>query len=287
MGIYMCEDMRSVYEAATNEQGIVYLVLTGVYAILEVYCIVETIRTCRTQKDVTKNYVLIAAHSCIHALFIRNLLYLPGGVLICYPAHIYSIMSTYFYILKHLILLTMLYQIVSILLDSYTIPARKRYFKYMIIAIGAVDLALFTLFFVIARAVDGEGKQSVPLDIFSILDALIIGIIFNYFLGYFKKFLKRMQKFVPGGGEYKATMILGLSVNCCFIARIIYKIIALIRHYTDGLAGFRQSPWYGLYMFAYYVLNEMFPCIMIFTTMKKGGKEHYMKLDVMFKINRK
>jgi len=283
MGIYVCKEQSHLYECINEGQGAIYLGLTMIYIGLEIHCIIETIKICKTQKDVKNNYVLIAAHSCIHILFIRDILTLPGGVLICYPRHLYEFMATYLYILKHLILLTMLYQIVCILLDSYTIPARKRFFKKVIIGIGVVDFTVYTSLYIISNVLEiGGDSMSTVVDVFCILDALVIGCVFCYFLHYFKKLLKRMEKFVPGGKDARATMFLEISVICCFLARIIDKII-----HFNGSPSFIDSILYGVYMAVYYAFNEIFPCIMIFHTMKKGGKEHYMKLDIMFKINKK
>jgi hypothetical protein len=285
MGVYLCEHMRGIYEIRTANQGIVYLILTGVYLVLEIYCILESIKICKTQKNIRKNYVLIVAHTCIHILFIRDVIFMPGGVLICYSKWIYPLISTLLYIIKHVIILVMLFQILCILLDSYTIPARKRYLKKVIIAMIAIDVSLHIIFFMIAY-ITGDENAKVARDIYSITDAAVIMAIFNYFMIRFKNFLKRMQKFVPDAGDYKATIILRISINGCFIARIIYKIIAVINSLTGELV-FKESVWYAIYMGVYYFLNEMFPCIMIFHTMKRGGKEHYMKLDVMFKLNKK
>lgn len=286
MGIYLCTDSTVGYEISTPEQGATYLALAGIYVCLEIYCIIETIKICRTQKNVMSNYMLLTAHACIHLLFIRDVVFMPGGALICYGKLFYSIISTELYVIKHVIILIMLYQIVSILLDSYTIPARKRYFKRIIIAMIVVDVCLHTLFFSLAY-VSTSKYGKLPRDSYSVVDAAIIMAVFNYFMGYFKKFLKRMSKFVPDSGEYRSATILRFSINACFTARIIYKGVSITNTLTDGAISFNKTVWHGVYMAVYYFFNEMFPCIMIFHTMKKGGKEHYMKLDVMFKVNSK
>lgn len=287
MGVYLCtiEEYGDRYEIRTPGQGTVYLVLTVIYIALEAYCIYETIKICKTQKNIRKNKVLIAAHTCIHILFIRDIIFMPGGALICYDKTFYACITTMFYIIKHVIILIMLYQILCILLDSYTIPNRKRYLKRVIIIMIIVDVFLHLMFFFISILVDNQYAK-VPRDIYSIIDAAVIMVVFNYFMVQFKKFLKRMNKFVPDSGDYKATILLRISINCCFGARIIYKILANITTLTGEL-NFKKEFGHAIYMAIYYFFNEMFPCIMIFHTMKKGGKEHYMKLDVMFRMNSK
>jgi len=285
MGVFLCKDSPVSYEISTPGQGIVYLILTAIYIGLETYCIVETIKICKTQKNIRKNYVLLAAHGCIHMLFIRDIIFMPGGVLICYGKFFYAIVSSHLYIIKHVIILIMLYQILCILLDSYTIPARKRYFKTVIIIMIIVDIILHTVVFIISYISPTDAHRLIR-DIFSIIDAAAIMVVFNYFMEHFKSFLKRMQKFVSDSGDYKATLILRISVNGCFIARIIYKVKAVITIITGALS-FGDTFGHAIYMAIYYFFNEMFPCMMIFHAMKKGGKEHYMKLDVMFKINKK
>lgn len=287
MGVYLCtiEEYGDIYEIRTPGQGAVYLVLAVIYIALESYCIIETIKICKTQKSIMKNKVLIAAHTCIHILFIRDIIFMPGGALICYEKTFYSCIATMLYIIKHIIILVMLYQILCILLDSYTIPNRKRYLKRVIIVVIIVDVCLHLMFFFISLFVEGKYSK-VPRDMYSIIDAAVIMFIFNYFMVQFKKFLKRMNKFVPDSGDYRATILLSISINCCFCARIIYKILANITN-LSGALDFKKEFGYGIYMAIYYSLNEMFPCIMIFHAMKKGGKEHYMKLDVMFRVNSK
>ena len=153
MGLANCSEYTN-YEPRENSQKIIYLIMTALYIVLEIYTIIETIKVFKTQKNVLKNYVLLICHGCIHLLYIRDIVFMPGGALICYEKTFYRIISTYLYILKHIIIDAMMYQIICILLESYTIPARKRKLKYYVLILGACDFTLFTGFFIYS-AVDG------------------------------------------------------------------------------------------------------------------------------------
>ena len=173
-----------------------------------------------------------------------------------------------------------MYQIVTTLLDSYSIHSSKAYLKKVIILLAIIDLVLFTILFILGYNFPQFKNYR---DAYSILDAIIIMIFFDYIMIFFFKFLNRMKKFIDNKNEIRSTKLLIISINCFFVSRIFYKLLNLVNSLIENPFFTKRELWFGIYMFVYYIFNELFPCIMIFNTMKKGGKDHYMKIDIMFK----
>ena len=216
------------YEIATDAGGIIYICLACVYLLLEAYVIYETIKVFKTQKNVLRKYVLLICHICIHILYIRTMIFLLGGSLICFDELSYLLLGTYFYILKHIIIATMMFQVICILLESYTIPPRKKWLKPGIIIFGAVDFLLFTALFIIYyQNTAKKSAQYILFNVYAIFESVAFLGIFNYLMLQFKKFLIRMKKYMTGNEDYRNIILLTASINCAFIVRIIFTIIEL------------------------------------------------------------
>ena len=262
MGLYDCEVQKS-YEICTAEQGIVYLILAMIYIVIEGYYIYSTVKMIKDNMNVLNSPILCLFYFGVHILFIRSILCFFGGVLICYSNDFYFVMAMYFYIIKHLIVIIMLYRIIHIL--SY-INNEVKCLRYTIIAWGIIDYCSFTGLFIHYYITE----ESIPFNSYAIFSATCFLIIVNLLMYRFIKMLKQIPMYMESGLQQWNLLLYSLS--SLFIVRIIYKIIGVVNASTHGAISFSGSFWYSIYMTVYYIFNEILPCLLIFYALTKAYK---------------
>ena len=111
MGIYLCENKEHIYDIATEDQGMVFLIIAVMYVVFEIVFIWQSIILFRTQKQIMQTPTLIIFYLSMHILFIRTLFYALGGVAICYTKEWYALLTDYLFIFKRAISFIIVYRI--------------------------------------------------------------------------------------------------------------------------------------------------------------------------------
>lgn len=269
MGVFLCKD-QDFYEIKTAEQSVFFLALAVVYLVFEVYFIIQGIIMCRNGNSMLKNPMFILFYFCIHVLFIRSFLVFIGGSLVCYSYIVHSIMAYNMYVIKSIIIYIMIFQIIRTLSLSYEPFINKFYYKYIIIVVAVLDLTLYTLIDILFRR---RSENSPVYSIYCFISTAFLCLLFNCTMHHFKNFFTTVVQAVIVDANYKPWLLLSVALNSFFVCRIAYEGIDLTLKSLDKYRKVKYDFWYGLFLFAYYSLTEVFTGLIIFYLMNKGGAE--------------
>jgi len=255
--MYLCEKDPNIYEIYTPNQGIVYLIVDGIYIMFEIFYIVKFVRICRKKPSIKYDLGLVLFYVCIHLVCIRGIMYFLGGVLICYNEYFYDLLSTLYYGFKQAVILLFTYRI-TLLLQYYNVFPRNTVLKNCCIALFIINEAGTISFYLY----DLKHDNLVPLAVFT---AIINSIIF---MGFFIiAFILRNTLSKATRGYKRNKLILDWCAVMVTLAGSVFinLLEAIYRIYEEFVLSPKVSEKvshtteYAITMGIYYLFTEIVP----------------------------
>ena len=190
MGIYLCEH-KPFYDIKTKAQGTYFLVLGGIFILLEFYYIYQTIMIFR-KLNLRKTKILVTFYISIHIVLLRGFFLCLGGVVICYKEILYLVIANYFSLFKDGLVLFMTYRIGLIIKKFDESSKIAKWFPMLIVIIFIAIVVLMTIFFGISHGLSHLKSYYIYCTIAS---HAILMIIFNIYIIYMFKLMNNNSNF--------------------------------------------------------------------------------------------
>eukprot|EP00826_Nyctotherus_ovalis_P011594 TRINITY_DN13015_c0_g5_i3.p1 TRINITY_DN13015_c0_g5~~TRINITY_DN13015_c0_g5_i3.p1 ORF type:complete len:280 (+),score=29.51 TRINITY_DN13015_c0_g5_i3:73-912(+) len=138
------------YDVIVVKQGIVFLVFTFIYLIIEAVYIWQTTSLFKRGKSFKGTPTIVAIYVCIHVIFIGDIIYFLGGVILCYNEYLYYLFGQYCSAFGRCLIYLVNYRI-----ELYLQLVLYGNFKQNFIQIFSLSLAIIdnAAFFIIATMV--------------------------------------------------------------------------------------------------------------------------------------
>ena len=111
---------------------------TPLHIIVEIVYILKTITIIKNHSDLINSKILILFYVLAHLIFIQGILYLLGGVLICFPKELYVFISRFLCGLQYSVVLLVIYRIHTLLRYMKNVGSKKNYLGIALISLIVV-----------------------------------------------------------------------------------------------------------------------------------------------------
>ena len=261
MGIYRCDNKRHVYDIETEEQGIVFLCLAFIFLLYEFVYLWKNIKLFRRQQQIQQTPTLVVFYVSMHILFIRTFLYSLGGVVICYGDTIYSILGTYFYILKRFVFFIIVYRIAATFrnLNEFTIDSNT-FLEKAILFFGCADFIIYNLLYVLLI---NDCISILPSLYYDLTIDVLLMMLFIYFVYKLMKCMKKILKYIGADEEISKWKIFIIIMSMSFFMRVLQTVFYLIYDGSKKMSRYVKCVEFTIYLSIYALLTEIMPCMVM------------------------
>jgi len=251
------------YDLEESEQKIVHILVALLYAVFEIYYIVQTIKLFREEPEMRRNYPLIYFFFGLHVLLIRTILYFLAGAVFCCDQWVYDLIDEYFYKFKRTALLVITYRF-SLMLQSREVrPFNLLSLGKIFIGYELIDTVLYNGFYFYFVH---ENKLRFVMACYNLsMDCTLMIIFFFGAINLIKR-THSDTKFISQLYPFLAIMA---SREVLHIYRRIW-IVSKSDHHS--FKEVNTLEWTA-FLVMYYIMTELLPCtVMLMFVAKRVGQ---------------
>lgn len=266
MGIYLCNSNNGDYLITTQNQGTVFLSFHIFFDLVEIFFIWQNISVYKRRPHTFDSWVLILFYACMHLVFIRTILVLLGGVIICYPPSMYNFLQQYCFIFKRLGFFLLVIRIIT-LLDQFPDSRRSCITTNKIWGICISDCFLFSLIYTFTEI--GIWSKRVFMQYLLTVDLFLIALFIHYVI----RLRAELQDYWLTKSEPFQAKIFILIIGITFFIRV-FHVIFILSYLLKYESVVRSFVSYAVYNVLYIILTELVPSVLmimlIFHNVHKG-----------------